>query len=103
MLAMVCMFVSPYNSHIDSITQCDGFRRWGVWKVIRSRGCGPYHGICALKRRDVRELASSPSVPEHVRIRWAVNQEHVPHQELDHAGTRISVFQPSELAQTFVV
>ena len=42
---------------------CDNIRRWDLWEVNISWGWSPHDGISALIRRDVRELASSLSLP----------------------------------------
>ena len=47
----------------NSNPPCDGIWRWSLWEVIRLWGCSPHDGISALKRRDMREFASSPYSP----------------------------------------
>ena len=59
--------ISPKLVCWNSVPQCDGIRRWGLWELIRVRwgheGGAPMNGISALLRvtRELASLCSAPS------------------------------------------
>ena len=48
----------PSVYKLKRIPQCDGFRPWALWEVLRSRGQSPMTGVAAL-----REETSSSLLP----------------------------------------
>ena len=77
------MCVTLKNSYVEILTsQCDGFRRWGLWKVRRMQ---PFQNeISAFVRRDTQKISLPPLFllrSCEVRRRWApANQEECSHQ-----------------------
>ena len=56
------------SSYLKILTsQCDGFRRWGLWKVIRSWGWHSHKWDYCPYKRDFRELRYLFC---HVRTQW---------------------------------
>ena len=84
-IPLLCVLWSEYLYHLRMFLLkpnpcCDGIKRWGLRKVIRSYGWSPHEWNSCPYKRDPREILVPSTIWGHNEKMASMNQEVGPHR-----------------------